>query len=341
MSPLVSIIIPLFNSEQFIKETLESVINQTYENWECIIVDDESSDKSKEIVLKFEIEDSRIKLFNRNRLPKGVSVCRNIGIEESKGKFVIFLDSDDLFSPGCIEERVKYFQSNPDLDFAIFQMETFGSIKVKTTKFKHDYLKSFLECDLPWTVTAPIWRRSFFNKIGGFNEQLNYLEDPEMHIRALLATSNYKVLFNSEPDSFYRQWKKKINDKNNTYYLKLNSYQTFIKCISPQLTIKQKKKLKHYAYVLFIELIYPLDIKEIQIINKLIKISWEFQLVNLFQYSYLKFMKSTLQINQSMTFQKYIVNSLVFLYWPKRFYIEHFRSKLSIWKKELISILKT
>src|SRR5918993_3885046 len=95
-NPSVSVIIPVYNRVNLVRETLQSVIDQTYADWEAIVVDDGSTDGSYELVIKFAELDHRIKSFRRDRQPKGAPVCRNIGVTKSVGQFLIFLDSDDL-----------------------------------------------------------------------------------------------------------------------------------------------------------------------------------------------------------------------------------------------------
>ena len=90
--PLISIITPLFNTEKYISKTIESVINQTYQNWELIIIDDKSADKSKDIVRNF-LDDKRIKLISSVK-NKGPAKTRNRGLSIARGRFVSFLDSD-------------------------------------------------------------------------------------------------------------------------------------------------------------------------------------------------------------------------------------------------------
>ena len=103
---LVSVIIPIYNRATVIGETIESLKRQSYTFWEAIIVDDGSTDNSREIVSGLSNSDTRIKLIQRTKMPKDASVCRNIGIENCRGKDILFLDSDDLLAPCCLEERV-------------------------------------------------------------------------------------------------------------------------------------------------------------------------------------------------------------------------------------------
>lgn len=119
--PLVSVIIPSYNRDTLIGETLNSIMSQTYTNWECIVVDDGSTDNSIYIIESFCKKDKRFRFYKRHRSPKGAQVCRNIGIENTNGKYTIFLDSDDLLANNCIENRVNYIEKNNGLSFVVFQ----------------------------------------------------------------------------------------------------------------------------------------------------------------------------------------------------------------------------
>ena len=108
---LVSIIMPSYNSEKFISKTIESVINQTYERWEIIIVDDCSPDNSNQIIEKYCKNDSRIKLIKLEQ-NSGPAVARNRAIEEAKGRYIAFLDADDLWLPEKLEKQLEFMQKN-------------------------------------------------------------------------------------------------------------------------------------------------------------------------------------------------------------------------------------
>lgn len=213
MKPIISIITPIFNNSELIKQTISSVINQSINDWEMIIVDDGSDNIHFEKVEQFVFKFDKIKLIKRTRKPKGPSTCRNIGVEHARGKYLIFLDSDDLFADFCLEERVKTMGNDPKLDFAVFNQELFNTIpgdlsivynKYAATSF--NYLKLFLENNNPWTVSCPIWKKDFFLKIRRFNEAYLFMEDPELHVRALLQKDVYFfVNKDGQVDSFYRQ----------------------------------------------------------------------------------------------------------------------------------------
>lgn len=116
---LVSVIIPCYNAEKYIAETIESVINQSYHNWELLIVDDCSKDKSEEIIKSYIQKDSRVKYYRTKSNTGTPAEPRNIGIENANGKYIALLDADDLFLPNKLEEQIAFIQENDkDLIFS-------------------------------------------------------------------------------------------------------------------------------------------------------------------------------------------------------------------------------
>ena len=110
MNPEFSTIVPLYNQEKYIEECIQSVINQTFNNFELIIINDGSTDKSYEICEMFTSQDVRIKLYNKSN--EGVSIARNLGIKYSTGKYLFFLDSDDWILPEHVERLVDLLEKN-------------------------------------------------------------------------------------------------------------------------------------------------------------------------------------------------------------------------------------
>lgn len=107
---LVSIVVPVYNSNEFIRDTIENVLEQTYTNWELILVNDCSTDNSKKIIEEYS-SDRRIQLIN-NKKNSGAAIARNRGIEFSKGKFIAFLDADDLWEKDKLEKQIKFMKEN-------------------------------------------------------------------------------------------------------------------------------------------------------------------------------------------------------------------------------------
>lgn len=103
---------PTFNAEKTINDSIISVLNQNYKNWELLIIDDCSSDRTKEIIQEYVSIDKRIKLFSTDRPSGGPSTPRNIGIKNSQGKYIAFLDSDDIWLPNKLEEQLNFLLSN-------------------------------------------------------------------------------------------------------------------------------------------------------------------------------------------------------------------------------------
>lgn len=110
MNELVSVIMPSYNTAGFIKESIQSVQSQTYENWELIIVDDCSTDNTDEIVAAF-LKDARIR-YIKNQHNSGAAVSRNRALREAKGKWIAFLDSDDLWEPEKLEKQISFMTDN-------------------------------------------------------------------------------------------------------------------------------------------------------------------------------------------------------------------------------------
>lgn len=213
MNPLVSIVVPMFNRGEVIKETIESVLIQGYSNWEMILVDDGSTDQTISIVKEFVAIDERIKLFERTRLPKGAPTCRNIGLEVAKGEWLIFLDSDDVIAPNCLEERVKKIQHHHDVDFivnnsAFFTNHPTDSTHVWNRMNDDSAINRFLVGEAVWQTTGPTWSVNYLKRTQlRFDEKLLSAQDWDLHLRALLMNPKFNYI-NAAPDNFIRRNKK-------------------------------------------------------------------------------------------------------------------------------------
>ncbi len=251
-TPLVSIIIPTYNREHLIGETLDSVLAQTYTNWECIVVDDGSTDSTEELLKVYFEKDTRFKYFKRELLPKGASHCRNIGLGKANGNYCIFLDSDDLLMDFCLERRLKNIKNFPDNHFWVFPMFTRNNkneLRVCKIPKENSYLIEFLSCKIHWGIMCTFWDIKFLKFINGFNAFYPRLNDPEIHIKAMLnANSNYMVFNNMTPDSIYRE--AEIKDKKAYGLNYFKSLQLFIPDVSKKLIDNNRKEdivfLRHY-----------------------------------------------------------------------------------------------
>ncbi|MDU8885477.1 glycosyltransferase family 2 protein [Yeosuana sp. MJ-SS3] len=241
--PLVTIIIPVFNRHNLIKIALDSVLNQTYNHWECLVVDDGSTDNTIDSIKYYSQNDKRIRCFQRHRKPKGAPTCRNIGLNNAKGDYVIFLDSDDYLLPFCLEKRIEAIKQYPNCDFLVFPMgvKKRNNIKKKDMSTNNLYLVEFLSANVIWQTMCPIWKKSFIKKLNGFTEGYPRFNDPELMIRALLHHNvNFKVLHDLNYDSVFSPSIKKDTIFINKIY---KSLQLFI----PD-TVANLKKSNNYSY---------------------------------------------------------------------------------------------
>lgn len=195
---LVSVIIPTYNRANLIRETIDSIVAQTYKNWECIIVDDGSTDNTAELINRYSELDSRFKYFKRpeNR-PKGGNACRNYGFERSSGAFINWFDSDDIMLPDFIKEKVDLLV-NSDCDSSVCYGAyfEFDKSKIDIAKPNMDsrfYLMDFITNNMFLSIAGPMWKRDFLKGKNLFDENRQKIQDVEFHFRMLL--NNVKLAF--------------------------------------------------------------------------------------------------------------------------------------------------
>ena len=158
INPKISIIIPIYNSENFIKLCLNSLINQTFKNFEIICINDGSTDNTLKILKKYEKQDNRIHVYTQNN--KGAGTARNFGMEKSKGEYLMFLDSDDIFESIMLEELYIKIKNN-DLEIVIC-----NSIDFEDKNWKKKRVEKKFYDDILWneTFSSLDLYKDFFNK---------------------------------------------------------------------------------------------------------------------------------------------------------------------------------
>ena len=205
---LISIIVPAYNSEPFIGECLSSLQVQTYHKWECIIVDDQSTDSTFEIALKYADEDNRFTVFKRpNSKIKGANSCRNFGFEKSKGAYIKWFDSDDIMLKNHLEVVIGELSKN-DLDFVVTESEMFGD-DIHTTEKPYNY-DSSIELDaenvalnrIGWITNDFTIKKVSLDKLR-FNESLKAGQEYNFNVRLLNAGLKGKII--NKVLSQYRQ----------------------------------------------------------------------------------------------------------------------------------------
>ena len=120
---MISVIMPIYNSEKYVSEAIESVCNQSYKNWELLIVNDGSTDQSSKIIDDYAKKDSRIKVFHRSN--EGVSMARNYALDKCNGNYITFIDSDDVYHPERLKKMMQIFVQNPDCDIVFSRHKEF------------------------------------------------------------------------------------------------------------------------------------------------------------------------------------------------------------------------
>jgi len=207
--PVVSIITPSYNRADVVRETADSILAQTYPHWEWVIVDDGSTDGSFDLLASMARTDERIRLLRRDREPKGACTCRNIGVLRSKGSHLLFLDTDDILSPHCLERRVAAAAAAPESDFIIFPMLMFRSRLddmnlLWNTDSGVDDLERILSGDAICQGTGTLWRKDSFVRVGMWDESLVLWQDVELHLRSLLSGLVYTKRMDLPPDVYLR-----------------------------------------------------------------------------------------------------------------------------------------
>ncbi|MDW5290752.1 glycosyltransferase family 2 protein [Formosa sp. PL04] len=239
--PLVSIIIPTYNRAHLIGATLDSISAQTYTNWECIVVDDGSTDGTTKLMETYCAKYTRFQYHHcpAERLPGG-NAARNYGLELSTGDYVIFFDSDDLFSKEALEFRVTYISKCLNHDFLVFQTSRFFDTLTSSDCIWNDLSKpntedllDFLSLNPVWSIYGPIWKRGFLIQSNlRFDESLKSWQDLDFHIRALLLKPNYFKVTNSKIGVYQRFHKGESIRRKETYNVITNRIDFFFKLIS-------------------------------------------------------------------------------------------------------------
>lgn len=218
MKPLVSIIIPTYNRAHIIGETLDSIIEQTYKNWECIIVDDGSTDQTESLISSYQQKDSRFRFYKRplNKL-KGPNSCRNIGFEKSVGDFIQWFDSDDLYKPDTLQNYMSAFKETTDGVVAPLERvvlatgEYLGNNLTQSMTPIMDYLIG----NITYYVSGPIWRKTFLKQQTQlFDERISNMDDWDFNLRMLYAKpvlfilDTAFIIYRVHPDSLHKELNK-------------------------------------------------------------------------------------------------------------------------------------
>lgn len=234
---LVSIIIPVFNAERYLNATLASVLNQTYKNWECIIIDDNSSDNSRQIAQNFcNIYPEKFHLLTNPR--KGACAARNEGLRVAKGEYIQFLDADDLLSETKIENQINALGNKDGFTVAncawSFIFNTKEDYKKQHQNINKDYTNPYKWLIDSWngegmSQTATwLTHRDLIRIAGAWDEELLINQDGEFFCRVLLNAK--RIVFVEDCMVYYRQSNPKSISKQKSFEVfqsQLNSYRKY------------------------------------------------------------------------------------------------------------------
>lgn len=224
---LISVIIPTYNRGHLIKETLTSIKNQNHINWECIIIDDGSTDNTKKIVDEIIENDERFQYHLRPKaVIRGANACRNYGFSLSKGAYVKWFDSDDLMLPNMLQKQLDKLKGDDDVCFC--ECESFTMINNKRKKIKHfaieynNFTEDFILRKLLIQTGSGLWKRNFV-KLIHFDESITQSQDYDFMTKAL--KNNPKINCLKEKLYYLRRGNNSITSEYQGFQLQhLNSY---------------------------------------------------------------------------------------------------------------------
>lgn len=207
--PLVSVIMPTYNYAQFIGDAIESVINQTWQTWEMLIIDDGSTDNTESVVQFYVSKDSRIRYFALGQNSGRAAVARNYGISNSKGKYVAFLDSDDMWKPTKIERQIELLENNENIflvytRYIVMKNGTFSKILPKRRKLRSGKVFTSLFLSNNFIGSSTVLLRNILKENNLFDTdiKLRAIEDYALWLK---IAKNKHVAYIDDPLVVYRE----------------------------------------------------------------------------------------------------------------------------------------
>lgn len=287
MKPTVTIIMATYNRAHFIVETLQTIQNQCFSNWECLIIDDGSTDETIEVISPILEQDPRFHFFKRpDRYIKGSSGCRNYGLDLSKGDFVVFFDDDDIVHPENLKTCVEVIETN-DVDFCNYQKSSFTAdipvIQSHPIQIIHSVAKENIELVISQKIIMAcctvLWKKRCFETIR-FDETILYAEEWECYSR--IVSENFKGITISNVLYYNR---KHYNSITGEFYqndpIRRESYTIALLLVLQNL--KEKDLLTHFSKQYFI--ISAIDFEEYNLFESILnilelptfeKLKWQF-----------------------------------------------------------------
>lgn len=235
-TPLISVLMPVFNAERYIEGSIESILQQTFHNFELIIVDDCSTDKSWEIIQKYARNDKRVKIL-KNKQNLGLSRTLNGGIHIARGKYIARMDADDWSYPDRLEKQYKFMEEHSEIGISGGSREVYDKhMKKMISVYRYKLTDSEIRKDIflrsPFCHPAIVCRADILKKAGGYSELLGKSEDYDFYFKMGLLCE-----FGNLPDVLIK-------------YRRCNSSATFENCNRQDLTTLyvRTKAVFEYGY---------------------------------------------------------------------------------------------
>ncbi|QIG90173.1 glycosyltransferase family 2 protein [Chryseobacterium sp. POL2] len=219
-NPLVSIIIPVYNRANLIGETLDSIIAQTYQNWECIIVDDGSTDNTPEVLESYMKKDSRISYYSRpDHLVKSGNSCRNHGFELSKGELVVFFDSDDIMLNDFLSSRIPLFKKETQIVFAKHDYVDDELNFTRTSSFerKNSLVNDYIFWRFPILTPSSLIKKDFLKDKELFDPNIKRGQETNFYLNILPNLKEHEIGFVNKSIFLYRLHDNSITKKAQNY----------------------------------------------------------------------------------------------------------------------------
>ena len=264
-SPLVSIIVPCYNQVEYLDDSLGSILKQTYSNWECIVVNDGSTDNINEKVVKWLEVDTRIKYYIKEN--EGLSMARNTGIHLANGEYILPLDADDYISADYLFLAVQEFQKNNAIKVVYANAEKFGIVSGKWLLPEYSLLTL---CRKNMIYCSAFFKKKDWESVGGYDAKMLYgLEDWEFWISILKKGGEVSKI---ERTCFYYRVKEKsmvtaIDKRKRKYshdYLCVKHSDLFVKMLGSNIALDKentvlKKQIVKLKSIFFFKVYYKLN----------------------------------------------------------------------------------
>lgn len=189
--PKISVLMPAYNAEKYIAEAIESILNQTFNDFEFIIVDDASTDQTQKIIERYKKKDKRI-IYIKNKLNQGVCKSLNIGIERAKGRYVVRMDADDWSFPNRLKLQYDFMEKNPSIGISGGTMEVCDEnmklINNRSYQLSDSQIRKKIFLYSPFSHPSTIWRKEIMIKAGKYDERFDKAEDYDLYFRVGLIS---------------------------------------------------------------------------------------------------------------------------------------------------------